>query len=42
MKAIIEAESFPESKKDAYLGRLKDAIQAALTEREINKQPKKL
>jgi hypothetical protein len=41
LKAIISAEGYPESKKDAYLGRLKDAIQAAINEREIAKQTKK-
>jgi hypothetical protein len=41
LKAIIAAEGYPESKKDAYLGRLKDAIQAAINEREIAKQTKK-
>ena len=42
LKAIVAAEGYPESKKDAYLGRLKEAIQAAITEREIAKQSKKL
>ncbi len=37
LKAIIQAEGYPESKKDAYLGRLKDAIQAAINEREASK-----
>lgn len=46
MAAIVAAEGFKEAKQDAYLGRLKDAIQAAINEREIAKQaklpPKKL
>lgn len=44
LKAIIAAEAYPDSKKDAYLGRLKDAIQSAINEREVTKQtqqPKK-
>jgi tetratricopeptide (TPR) repeat protein len=40
MSAIVSAESFKEAKQDAYLGRLKDAIQAAITERELAKQAK--
>jgi hypothetical protein len=34
MKAIIAAEAFPESAKDTYLPRLKDAIKAAIAERD--------
>lgn len=40
MAAIVAAEGFKEAKQDAYLGRLKDAIQAAINEREIAKQAK--
>lgn len=40
MAAIVAAEGFKEAKQDAYLGRLKDAIQAAMNEREIAKQAK--
>jgi len=40
MSAIVAAEGFKDAKQDAYLGRLKDAIQAAITERELAKQAK--
>ena len=36
MKAIVAAEAFPDSKKDSYLPRLKDAIKAAQAEREAS------
>lgn len=37
MEAIIAAEAFKDANKDGYLGRLKDAVQAAIAEREAQK-----
>jgi tetratricopeptide (TPR) repeat protein len=39
-EAILKAETFPDAKKDGYLGRLKDAIQAAINERDAQNAAK--